>query len=49
MPLASIRRVERVNHPRSVGVFQLGLTLWHGQYISSYSNGSRVDGVIDTG
>ncbi|KIM22819.1 hypothetical protein M408DRAFT_277951 [Serendipita vermifera MAFF 305830] len=34
IPLASIRRVERVNHPRAVGVFQLGLTLWHGMKLT---------------
>ncbi|PVG04743.1 putative MDR1-Mac1p interacting protein [Serendipita vermifera] len=33
IPLAAIRRVERVNHPRA-GVFQLGLTLWHGMKIT---------------
>ncbi|KAG8859989.1 hypothetical protein FRB91_005316 [Serendipita sp. 411] len=33
VPLSSIRRVERVNHPRA-GVFQLGLTLWHGMKIN---------------
>jgi hypothetical protein len=33
IPLSAVRRVERVNHPRA-GVFQLGLTLWHGMKIT---------------